>query len=81
MTGTDDASEIEPFRATQEAFEKLVDAEVAFELARAGMISGNGRRMLESQTLREFCEFRIKRLQRAVDDIQTLWDIKRLEQS
>jgi hypothetical protein len=75
MTGTDDASEIAPFNATQEAFEKLVDAEVAFEMARAGMISGNGRRMLEAQTSKEFYEFRIKRLQRAIHDIESQWEM------
>ena len=42
MTGTDEASEITAFKAAQEAFEKHVDAEVAFELARVGTISGNG---------------------------------------
>jgi hypothetical protein len=76
LTGTDDASEIIAFKAAQEAFEKHVDAEVAFELARVGMISGNGMRMLEAQTLKDFCEFRIKRLRQAIDWIEESWDIE-----
>jgi len=77
LTGTDDASEIIAFKAAQEAFEKHVDAEVAFELARVGMISGNSMRMLEAQTFKDFCEFRIKRLRQAIDSIETTWDIER----
>jgi len=76
LTGTDDASEISAFKAAQEAFEKHVDAEVAFELARVGTISGNGMRMLEAQTLKEFCDFRIKRLRQAIDWIESSWDIE-----
>jgi hypothetical protein len=76
LTGTDDASEISAFKAAQEAFEKHVDAEVAFELARVGTISGNGMRMLEAQTLKEFCDFRIKRLRQAIGSIEASWEIE-----
>jgi len=76
MTGTDEASEITAFKAAQEAFEKHVDAEVAFELARVGTISGNGMRMLEAQTLKDFCDFRIKRLRQAIESIEASWEIE-----
>lgn len=76
LTGTDEASEITTFKAAQEAFEKHVDAEVAFELARVGTISGNGMRMLEAQTLKEFCNFRNKRLRQAIDWIESSWEIE-----
>lgn len=76
LTGADEASEITAFKAAQEAFEKHVDAEVAFELARVGMSSGNGMRMLEAQTLKEFCDFRIKRLHQAIDWIESSWEIE-----
>jgi hypothetical protein len=72
--GDDDRghSEMRAFKTAQEAFEKHLDAEVAFELARVGMISGSGMRMLEAQTLKDFCEFRIKRLKEAIEHIEIL---------
>jgi hypothetical protein len=76
LTGTDESSEITAFKAAQEAFENHVDAEVAFDLARVGTISSNGTRMLEAQTLKEFCDFRIKRLRQAIDWIESSWGIE-----
>lgn len=74
--GNDDGelSELKAYRKAQEAFEKHLDAETTFNLVRVGAISGNGMRMLEAETLKDFCEFRIKRLKEAVEHIELLSD-------
>lgn len=60
-------SELKAFKKARKAFKKYLDAEVTFDLVRVGMISGNGLRILEAETLKDFCEFRIKRLKKAME--------------
>jgi hypothetical protein len=67
--------ELKAFRVPQEAFEKQLDAEATFDRALYMVIpDNNNMRMIEAQTLKDFCELRIKRLKVTIEFIEAMLD-------